>query len=58
LKVSKAGKSDRIDVPSHGVRDEQLAAAVGKKPKFDSKTLWKFYLQPVGSQTAKLKRGS
>jgi hypothetical protein len=29
----------------------------GKKPKFDSKTLWKFYLQPIGSQTAKIKRG-
>jgi hypothetical protein len=31
LKVSKASKSDRIDVPSHRVRDEQLAAAIGKK---------------------------
>jgi hypothetical protein len=31
LKVSKAGKSDRIDVPSHRVRDEQLAAAIGEK---------------------------
>jgi hypothetical protein len=31
LKVSKASKSDRIDVPSNGVRDEQLAAAIGKK---------------------------
>ena len=30
----------------------------GKKPKVDSKTLWKFYLQLIGSQTAKTKRGS
>ena len=34
-------------------RDEQLAAAVGLKPKFDSKTPMKFYLQHALTQTGK-----
>ena len=34
-------------------RDEQLAAAVGLKPKFDSKTPMKFYLLHALTQTGK-----
>ena len=40
-------------MPSNGVRDEQLAAAVELKPRFDSKTLGKFYLQPALTPTPK-----
>ncbi len=40
-------------MPSNGARDEQLAAAVELKPKFDSKTLGKFYLQPALTPTPK-----